>query len=132
MLRPLFLHWPITAEISTVPSATLVLGSARLATPRVADTAVLDMIETGVLTAIGRVGASIVAARGEVSAAQSGLPIIRTQKNGLAPVAREANAASIDLTKHTDALPVTTARSGEEMHHAAGRRRSACRTAYRD
>jgi methyl-accepting chemotaxis protein len=82
------------------------------------DTAVLDVIETDVLAAIGGVGASIAAARGEVGAVQSGLAGIRSQMDGLAAAAREAASASTDLTGHTDALSVTTARIGEAMRWA--------------
>ncbi|MDP4024204.1 methyl-accepting chemotaxis protein [Methylobacterium sp. NEAU 140] len=121
MLRPFFRRPPIApASEPEVPAAEPPPAEPPRAEARPATggAAVLDVIETDVLAAIGGVSASITAARGEVSAVQAGLAGIRAQMGGLAAAAREATGASAELTGHTDALSATSTRIGAAMRRA--------------
>ena len=86
--------------------------------PARAGAAVLDVIETDVLAAIGSVGGSIAAARSEVGAVQAGLAGIRERMEGLAGAAREAATASAGLSGEIRTLSETTGRITAAMRQA--------------
>ena len=116
---------PRSQSLAVALAATVadpIEGPSAVAVPmaRTPNPDILDAIEEDVSAAIGGVGASIAAARGEVVEMQAGLAGIRAQMRDLASAAESAASASTGLAERTGLLSVTSSRIADAMSEAGG------------